>query len=253
MQSLQATPPDAAAVGAAVGSAVGSGVLPLGAGAGAGSTGHTHPLSLCTHAVQPLFDSNRCGANATLDAQRTRVEFAGMATVLLTAPVAAEGVQGMHFEILGRDQCLVGIASPDADGTVCCGMLRYAAVCCGVLQYIAVSCSMLQYVAMSWQCLAVSCSASVLQYVAVCCSVLQHPSVLLRRCSHRTYVAITLYTSEPYIHTCTNIYVLIDMHTCTYIRVPIDIHTCTYIHVLLDIRVCTYVYMYICIRTCVWI
>jgi len=123
--------------------------------------------------VQPLFDSNRCGANATLDAQRTRVEFAGMATVLLTAPVAAEGVQGMHFEILGRDQCLVGIASPDADGTVCCSVLRCAAGCCGVLRCVAVYCSVLQYVAICCNVLAVSCSVLQCLGVAVCCSVLQ--------------------------------------------------------------------------------
>ena len=65
--------------------------------------------------VEALFDPNRCGSNATLDVQRTRVEFSGMATVLLTSPVPPEGVHVMQFEVHGRDQCLVGIASPDCD------------------------------------------------------------------------------------------------------------------------------------------
>ena len=65
--------------------------------------------------VEALFDRNRCGSNATLDVQRTRVEFSGMATVLLTSPVPPEGVHVMQFEVHGRDQCLVGIASPDCD------------------------------------------------------------------------------------------------------------------------------------------
>lgn len=65
--------------------------------------------------VEALFDRNRCGSNATLDVQRTRVVFEGMATVLLTSPIPAEGVHVMQFEIHGRDQCLVGIASADCD------------------------------------------------------------------------------------------------------------------------------------------
>jgi hypothetical protein len=38
-----------------------------------------------------------------------------MATVLLTSPVPSEGVHVMQFDVHGRDQCLVGIASPDCD------------------------------------------------------------------------------------------------------------------------------------------
>ena len=63
--------------------------------------------------VEALFDRNRCGSKATLDVQRTRVEFSGKATVLLSSPVPPEGVHVMQFEVHGGDQCLVGIASPD--------------------------------------------------------------------------------------------------------------------------------------------
>ena len=62
-----------------------------------------------------LFDRNRCGSGATLHVQDTRVKFSGMATVLLTSPVPPEGVHAMQFEVHGRDQCLVGIVSPDYD------------------------------------------------------------------------------------------------------------------------------------------
>ena len=65
--------------------------------------------------VEALFDAARCGAAATLDASRTNVEFSGMASVLMTSPIPSEGVHVMEFEVLGRDQCLVGVAAPDVD------------------------------------------------------------------------------------------------------------------------------------------
>ena len=64
---------------------------------------------------EALFDRQRCGANASLDAGRGRVEFTGMASVLLTSALPPEGVHVRFFDILGRDQCLVGIATPDVD------------------------------------------------------------------------------------------------------------------------------------------
>ena len=88
--------------------------------AGGSGEGGVRPHVRCRSAgtvqtVEALFDRNRCGSNASLDVQRTRVEFSGMATVLLTSPVPPEGVHVMEFDVLGRDQCLVGIASPDCD------------------------------------------------------------------------------------------------------------------------------------------
>eukprot|EP00960_Hanusia_phi_P063027 765337-Hanusia_phi.AAC.2 len=65
--------------------------------------------------IEALFDPARCGSHATLDANRTKVEFSGMATALITAPVPSEGVHVMEFDVHGRDQCLVGIATPDVD------------------------------------------------------------------------------------------------------------------------------------------
>lgn len=80
--------------------------------AAAGGSGHVPPAA---RPIEALFDPSRCGSSATLDPARTRVEFSGMASALLTMPVPPEGVHVMEFDVHGRDQCLVGIATPDVD------------------------------------------------------------------------------------------------------------------------------------------
>lgn len=65
--------------------------------------------------VEALFDVSKCGSGASLDATRTRVEFTGMATVIFTEAIPPEGLHTMEFDVLGRDQCLLGVATPDVD------------------------------------------------------------------------------------------------------------------------------------------